>query len=130
MLEKNLWGQLPIEDEIRTPTHILKEQATILTDMTKGVLQGEVSVGQDGGRFELNLYIVAPRIENYTFTVAWCSHGLDLYPVRVNPGWDRAYTARIECANEEEFESALKSILSSDKVRRVVSTLLGQSRAT
>ena len=35
---KNLWGKLPIEDNIRTPYIILKEQASILTEATNGVV--------------------------------------------------------------------------------------------
>ena len=31
---KNLWGDLPLEENIRTPYVILKEQASLLTETT------------------------------------------------------------------------------------------------
>lgn len=44
---KNLWGELPLAEVIRTPAIILREQATLLTEMTTGVLEGEVISGKD-----------------------------------------------------------------------------------
>lgn len=130
MSQKNLWGELPITDEIRTPTQILKEQAAFLENMTKGVLQGDVTVRRSHNNFELELTIVAPAIDNYRYVVVSASHNLGMYPVSVVPGWDKYNTKqRVECANETEFESALETLLSSDQIRRVVTLLLSQSRA-
>ena len=33
---KNLWGDLPVEETIRTPYVVLKEQANLLTEATNG----------------------------------------------------------------------------------------------
>src|ERR1022692_4548993 len=87
MSTKSLWGQLPPTEGIRTPTQVLKEQATALTDMTKGALQGEVSVSHRGGEFSLDLDIVVPALDNYRYLVVRANHKLDLYPVEVVPGW-------------------------------------------
>jgi hypothetical protein len=40
--KKNLWGELPKPETIRTPYTILKEQASILSEITNGLLIGEV----------------------------------------------------------------------------------------
>jgi hypothetical protein len=38
----SLWGSIPDPSSIATPIRILKEQASILSDMTEGTLRGEV----------------------------------------------------------------------------------------
>jgi hypothetical protein len=129
MSTKSLWGQLPPTEGIRTPTQVLKEQATVLTDMTRGVLQGEVSVSHGGGVFSLDLHIVVPALDNYRYVVARATHGIDLYPVTVTPGWKYNPKGGIVCADEGEFERELGTILSSEKVQHVVASLLAQSRA-
>jgi hypothetical protein len=128
MSQKNLWGQLPTPEEIRPPTQILKEQGALLSETTKGVLRGEVSVSQAYGRFQLELEIVAPALDNYRYSVLEATHELEMYPVTVKPGWDKSQQ-QVDCTNEAEFESALADILSSDQIRRVVTALLAQSRA-
>jgi hypothetical protein len=127
----NLWGQLPPTEKIRTPTQILKEQATALDDMTKGALQGSVTVRHDSqGTFNIDLDIVAPALDNYTYNVLEASHGLNLYPVKVRPGWKKfEYKEHFECADEEQLDLALGQVLTSPEVKRVITTLLAQSRA-
>ena len=97
--------------------------------MTSGVLQGEVSVSHGGGDFALGLYIVVPALDNYRYQVARAVHTLDMYPVTVTPGWDWNPKAKVVCTDEGEFEQALGTILSSEKVQHVVASLLAQSRA-
>ena len=130
MPTKSLWGPLPATEGIRTPTQVLKEQATALANMTGSVLQGEVNVTQNRGVFELDLNIVVPALDNYRYLVARATHRLDLYPVTLMPGWE-LYNQRVtvECPDEGAFEAALGEILSSEKVRRVLTSLLAQSRA-
>src|ERR1022692_2449221 len=128
MSTKSLWGQLPPTEGIRTPTKVLKEQATALTDMTSGVLQGDVTVNPRDDEFQLYLQIVVPALANYRYTVARAAHRIDLYPVTVAPGWDATNPkAAIVCADEGEFERALGTILSSEKVQHVIASLLAQS---
>jgi hypothetical protein len=130
MSPKNLWGKLPDTETITTPTTILKEQAAELTEMTKAVLLGDVTVVQQYSKFELQLIIRVPLLDNYEYVVLYATHTLDLYPVTVSPGWDR-YTAKsqVTCTNREEFESAVGTILSSDKMRQVLTSLVAQSRS-
>jgi hypothetical protein len=129
MPTKNLWGQLPTPDETRTPTQILKEQAALLSDLTQGVLQGDVTVDARvlQGSFYLRLDIVAPAIDNYRYSVLSAHHGVQLYPVTVTRQFETSVA--VECRDEATFESTLGQILTSPSVRRAVSSLLAQSRA-
>lgn len=131
MSSKNLWGDLTSAVPVRTPTTILKEQATALTEMTKGTVFGKVKVSTStGGGFEILLYIIAPAINNYTFEVVFVEHGIELYPAKVVPAWDRYTSAKqVKCKNEDELTDALGRILGSDQVTRVIMSLISQSKA-
>lgn len=69
MVTKNLWGELPDAADIRSPVTILREQASLLTQMTNGTLQGEVYLENSGGRFSSTLYILAPALDDYRYSV-------------------------------------------------------------
>lgn len=130
MSGKNLWGTLPSAAEIATPTKILKEQAVLLQNGTKGVLKGTVTVSQEAGSFEIELAIVAPLIDYYRYVALVATHSLDMYPVVVAPGWDRDNASeKIDCHTQAQFEDAIAHVLSSERIRRVVASLLAQSRS-
>ena len=125
--KKNLWGELPNAETIRTPYTILKEQASILSKITNGLLIGEVVVNnQKDNFFAMTLRIKAPSLNNYTYSVVQVEQPIQLYPVgiinllRNNVG---------KYSSEEEFENALGEILSSLDVKRVISGLLAQIHA-
>ncbi len=131
MNSRNLWGPLPATEQIITPTQILKEQATQLGDMTKGILYGNVSVTAAHGEFFLvQLAIVAPFIDNYTYLAVQVEHGPQLYPATVRPGYNLYdKNLAVECENQDEFEKAVGNILSSDHMQRIIRSLLAQSRS-
>jgi hypothetical protein len=131
MSSKNLWGDITSGEPVRTPTTILKEQATALTEMTKGTLVGKVALGGDpGSGFEIALYVITPAINNYRFDVLYVMHGIELYPAYVMPAWDRFLKKeRVQCQDENELADALGRILSSEKVTRSIKSLISQSKA-
>jgi hypothetical protein len=131
MSSKNLWGDVTSAAPVRTPTTILKEQATALTEMTKGTLFGKVNVSTDlEGGFEILLSIIAPAINNYTFEVVLVEHGIELYPAKMVAAWDRFKPGKeVKCKNEDELTDALGRILGSDQVTRVIMSLISQSKA-
>jgi len=130
MAKENLWGPIEPVPSMRTPTNVLKEQASALSQMTKGVLRGKVHVGNRGGTFLIDLSIIAPAINNYEFDVAHVEHELALYPVTVVAAWERYEQGKtVTCQNEEEFTTALTTILQSELVRRAIASLLAQSNA-
>jgi hypothetical protein len=125
-MAENLWGELPDVSQIRTPYTVLKEQASLLTDMTKGTLVGEVNQTQDGTNISLGLRIRAPALNNYIYAVLNGKHNLSLYPVSF---WSAAGGQIITCATEEEFMSRLGTFLKNDAVRNVIKGLLAQAHA-
>lgn len=156
--EKNLWGELPNAEAIRTPYTILKEQGSILSKITHGLLIGEVVQYQKDKLFVLILRIKAPSLNNYTYSVVEVQYSIKLYPVFVKnlasdsfkelDSWEAnklmggirtkstaEYLGWLEnqgdstCSSEEEFENALGEILSSPEVKQVISALLAQIHA-
>jgi hypothetical protein len=143
---KNLWGEIPKAEIKRTPYTILKEQASQLSRITNGLLIGDVyknlkqnplasnliaqnNPSQSGyqERFVNILRIKAPSLNNYTYSVVQVEYPITLYPAKVRGLAVEDFSQ--ECQNEEEFEQALGEILSSEPVKRAVSTLLAQIRA-
>jgi hypothetical protein len=131
MGEKNLWGELPSSAEMRTPYFILCEQAAMLGQLTDHLLVAEVT--QDISTehdFLLELNIVAPSLNNYSYRALWASHDAEIYPVTVEtstnvfPIYDGGL--RKKCRNEEVFVEAVGKILSCDKVRKVIAGLLSE----
>jgi hypothetical protein len=139
--KKSLWGELPKFETIRTPYTILKEQASILSEITKGLLIGEVKRSQEVQvstkvalskpgtypEFVAFLTIKAPSLNNYTYSVVKVQYPMLLYPVLIESlAVDNLLR---ECSSEAEFENTLGQILSSQEVKRVISGLLAQIHA-
>ena len=81
---KNMWGDLTDLETIKTPKMFLQEQAEHLRKDTKFILKGEVSSEAiSAGRFRVELDIVAPRINNYRYTVVTVRHPLEIYPLTI-----------------------------------------------
>jgi hypothetical protein len=131
MSSKNLWADITSAAPVRTPTTILKEQATALMEMTKGTLIGKVEVNsKPGSDFEIVLSIIAPAINNYRFEVVYVGHGIQLYPANVIAAWERFSSGKeVKCQNEDELTDALGRILGSKEVTQVIMSLISQSKA-
>jgi hypothetical protein len=127
--EKNLWGELPKNAEVRTPFLILKEQASILTQMTNGLLIGEViRVQSRDPEFWVILRIKVPALNSYTYSVVEVRYPPHIYPLTVIDL--NGSGSPVKCSSEEEFEAILSQILSSDPVKRVISTLLADIQSS
>lgn len=125
MSTSNLWGDLPQPLIARTPLQILREQASELTKMTKGVLVGFVrqqAVNREGFGFELS--IRAPALNDYSITILAIQYGLQMYPLQV---MDFFRNRESKCQDEASFLNALMGILQSSAVRNAISALLSQS---
>lgn len=142
---KSLWGDLPLAETVRTPLIILREQATILTQMTNGLLTGVVSKGRFNlvddpydlpfedpasppiPMFRATLSIEAPALDGYIFQVLQTDYQLALlYPISV---YDVVSKTNHTCADENEFLAVVGVILSSEGVRHAIGMLLSQSRS-
>ena len=126
MNDENMWGEIIEPSNERTPTSILREQAAILEQITRGTLVG--SVEQEpapAGALVYHFAITAPAINNQKLTILTVQYSMTIYPLTLT---DRTTQVQRQCLNEESFRSTLKGVLSSTQVRRVISALLIQSK--
>lgn len=130
---KSLWGDLPLQESIRTPSVILKEQASILTKATNGLLIGDVSKKSldktyyKSYDFECQLKIKVPSINNYSISIIEIR-----YPITGYPLFCRSLVTKDtfqDCQTEEDFNENLARILSSQEVKKIISGLLSEVRA-
>ena len=120
---KNLWGDLSSLAEVRSPKMILQEQASLLTDATKGVLVGVVALYARSPDFHYTLDIIVPALNNYKYQIFEVFHPLAIYPIRLSCERPRVDE---ELGSEEDFEKAVERVLSSNEVRDVLSMLKSQ----
>lgn len=129
MSTKNLWGDLPLaEAEEKSPAQVLDEQAKQLGPLTKNVLSGEVfKRPRNDGLFEATLYIVAEFLDEYRYAVCRIDYSpISLYPLEL---YDLVGSQRenVRCKTEEELLDTLSYVLQSEKVRKVISSLIRES---
>ncbi|HUY32629.1 MAG TPA: hypothetical protein VMV69_07585 [Pirellulales bacterium] len=126
MSTADLWPEDIAGQPVRTPVQILREQAVLLGQKTKNVVEGRVE--QSGrspydDKFHHAFYIKAP-ILRYQYRLFTIDHDINLYPLRLIRDNDEP---PIEAANADEFQEALRAVFSSEDTRRVVQNLVAQS---
>jgi len=122
MVDDSLWGELSLEIQEKPPVAYLKEQANKISSLTKNILRGQVVIY---GEFSFDLELVAPALNNYTYTILRMYSSLNMYPLEIN-----AYgIGNYKCENEDQFVDAIRAILSSPKVHGVITSLVAQSKA-
>ena len=125
-MSKSLWGDLAPET-LDTPVRLLKEQGTVLTQMTRGVLVCEVSPrpGSDAYAFIHDLVIRVPSLNNYHITLVTIFQPLKIYPTRL---LDRVLGRSQECPDYAAFSTALEKVLGGTEIKQAVASLLAQAK--
>ncbi|MDM8523547.1 hypothetical protein QUF80_09275 [Desulfococcaceae bacterium HSG8] len=122
MTTENLWGELPEIGKIRIPLSILREQASLLGHMTERLLEASVFMNDNSDQLiDAVLKISVPALSSYTVGIVQIKHKAEFYPVTLI---NLLTSEAREANNEAEFVEALGQILTSDKVRRVIESLL------
>lgn len=127
MTSENLWGELPNVAGLRTPLTILREQASHLAKISRGLLEAEVEVRNLANQTTvLTLRVIAPTLDSYSVTLAQIDHGLGFYPLVLQNSQSHQV---FEVAGEARFKQVLKAVLSSAEVQAVLRALLAQMEA-
>ncbi len=132
------------------PITILKEQGTLLGQITKNILEGEVVSATDEAPkswdsseavrkltmspielqvtqqldpvFYHSFYIKAPSLGNYRYKLLYVQHQITLYPASIVVNGEK-----FDCADEKEFKAHLRAVLSAKKTTDVLAALMNQS---
>ncbi len=127
---------------IKSPVTILHEQASMLGDMTKNIVRGDVTSGiNENSDFAFVFNIMAPALHNYRFMLFAITYNIDFYPVAI---WiDTDIAREIEnflsgipkkgetvfiIESEVGFIEILKAIFNSNKAKKIISVLLAESK--
>ena len=127
MTTDNLWGKLPEEDHTESPNAILEAQGYILEAATSGRLRGRLRRAVVDEQIVIDFSVVAPQVNNFQVTLIRAIHGAIMYPVRVYDLLGDPNGAAVICDDSKLLKSYLANILQSPEVKRVISSLLGQS---
>jgi hypothetical protein len=134
MATQDLWGDLSLEENIRTPVTILREQAALLGQKTNNILEGEVSVERAAPKpheqFLASFFIVAPLLNKYRYQLLSVQYPLvKMYPLVIFDYNSEDSPEKIACEDEASFVQALGRIFIQPEVKKVLSSLISQSRA-
>jgi len=108
-----------------TPVSILREQATLLGEKTKHLVDAEVVSTPNGPGMVHSFILVAPAIGGYKYRLLRVIHNVDVYPLTLH---FEPTNTQTEASNQEDFEKQLGSIFSSDKTQNIVKSLIAQSQ--
>lgn len=118
----DLWGDLPAPDTKVTPRDILERQAVLLTEKTKGLLEGQVTeLPSNAGMNNYSLVAAVPT-KGYRFNLVTAQYDIVLlYPAMMH---DFVNAEHQKVADEEELEAFLARVLQSEKTREAIASLM------
>jgi hypothetical protein len=125
--KEDLWPEDLGHVDLVTPVTILREQASVLGKRTNYILRGEVETQTRGETIYHTFYVVAPALENYRYEVLTVRHEVIFYPVDINCSDAGMYGRTVK--NEDELKQALKTIFTSEKLKKVIGALLAQAQS-
>lgn len=122
-MAESLWPEDIARATITTPIAILKEQAAILSDRTKNAVVAEVtSDGAEDG-IVVRFILFAPSL-NYRVKLFDLYQSIEIYPLTAYVGDEGT---RIN--NENSLKEWLRTVLASDRAKRIVQGLVAQATA-
>ncbi len=150
---ESLWNFDFESSKMQAPLNILKEQASFLGEMTKNILEAEVKKTEP--LFTINSYnktrigidlmakyllgfsydflITAPAL-NYSYRLFTVLYDVYLYPVEIFPDIDIMHEIEpskeyVTANGEKELIELLRAMLSAEKTRKILSSLISESNA-
>jgi hypothetical protein len=125
-LNDDLWpNDFGTSDSV-PPVAILRKQASALYRKTNYVLSAQVETHNSGSTIYHLLYVIAAPLDNYKYEILRVSHEPVFYPLHIRCDDANLYDKLIK--TEQEFTSILRTIFASEKVKRVINSLLAQSQ--
>jgi hypothetical protein len=118
---ESFWA-IPDVANMRTPLSILREQASALTAQTKGVLVGVVETHSERDKLLITLDISVPALNDYRYRILNYRQPIEIYPGLMYSG-----DAPSHIKNEDAFIECVKEILSSDRMKNALTSLLSQA---
>jgi hypothetical protein len=129
----NLWPE-EIRVDVQTPYAILRGQANLLHDLTKGILEGDVVTETTKDDVQHRLVIVAPMYNGYRHTLIIAAHKRDFpYPTEVRAVGLGKYGMDLDeddypSANDDgEMQALVQKALRSGSTIAIITSLIAKS---
>ena len=143
----DLWPDIDV-DRIneKSPHFILKQQAEILGEKTKGIVEGRVDslekevveksealknvMGIEEFHFLYGFALRAPALGNYMQPLFLLAYPVQLYPCFIGDVYGAlSPTGQVHTvADEQELMGVLREIFSSNKTQKTIQALISQSK--
>lgn len=124
MDNQDFWPEGLDQLDENPPVALLRKQAALLGEKTGHAVEASIETGTRSGEFVHYFNLIVPALEDYRYELFRVRHGVDFYPLKV---FDNAGSQ--DLATEEEFVNWLKALLSSDRTKKIISSLVAQVRA-
>lgn len=125
-MKENLWPTdfgTVVEE---TPLTVLRQQAVMLGERTKNLVEGRVSTrGGEGSNFRHELFLYSSLL-GVSVPLVWVEHGIDLYPATV--GFANGSITSETADNADEFANLLKSLFALPQTKKAIASLIAQSK--
>lgn len=143
---KNLWPETFEENDKPSAKNILEEQAKLLPKLTGDMVYAEITQIDDldaitmsmNDDFIFRFDLRGKFLENYYFNVFMFSHDITLYPVKflldakvadeLGIKAQGVYRHRITVDTPEELEKLLQNVLTTNRIKSVVGSIIRMSK--
>lgn len=123
---EDLWPKDFGEGNARTPSNILKEQASILTKKTKGVIEASVATSSQDTIFVHSFWLNVPAMNDYRYKLIEVRHDIKLYPIYVETSMLAGGGKSSD--TESEFLDILKEVFNHKETKDLIVALITQSQ--
>lgn len=123
-ITNDLWPNFEDVPAIKSPRAIMLEQANFLSSKTKNLVTAEIrSLNTTDGRLGYRFKIIAPLLKDYSFALFSLYHGAMYYPCDI-----KFKQLMWTIHSEDELINKLRYIFMDEETKKVISSLLGQSK--
>jgi len=150
---ENLWPETFHEegDDFLTPKEILEQQAKMLPKLTGDIVHANIrqiepmesfELGIEEGHLAYEFKIVGKFLEQYSFRAFVVSHDIGIYPLSIHMEVELAKEVKgqlesvlsqrirqkFSVSNQEEFTGLLGQILKSNRIKKVINSIIKLSK--
>jgi hypothetical protein len=120
----SLWPDDFGEETTLTPVAILREQGMALGERTQNIVLGRVLTQSDQNGFRQVFQLYCPPLA-YAVTLLYVYHDIGLYPAHVSVEGDPTTSV---VTTPDELKATLKNIFAREKTKKMIASLLAQSK--